>query len=288
MAEADRQSPLSEFTLLQRVKGLGILAFLTGVFTYFSMQSARFALRDPTAPFWVRGPFFAASALLMVCALCLVAPPLHRKWKTGHFLMPRAESLAKRAEYRRRMGAGKPWWPQARFWVLPFALMLTLTGFGIFALAAAWTQCGCSRQSAVLLLVLAGVLFLLPGIFAFKAIRRKIKSGSFLPSEEELDKARAKCAEPKSLRTRILLAGIWWTSALLWTGSALHHMHRHTASSSTWLTAAMTWIPATLLTWQVFRPSQPQCALPVETDHQTPDVSGRSDFGKGLKFLSNL
>lgn len=69
------------------------------------------------------------------------------------------------------MGAGKPWWLQARFWVLPIALILMLTGFGILALASVLTHCDCSRRFTWRLLVFAGVLFFLPSMFAFKAVR---------------------------------------------------------------------------------------------------------------------
>jgi hypothetical protein len=278
MAETGSENAMQDFTVRRRIGGLTVLAVTAAALVYFSVQSVRVALADPTAPLWLRGPLFLASAALMILTLCIVVPPLHRKWEKGRFLMTRAEAAAKRAEYRSQMGAGKPLWPQARFWAVPCVLVLMLASFGVFALAGALMRCDCSRRFSGLLLLLAAVLFLLPGMFAFKAVRRKIKSGSFLPSQEELDKARARCAQPKSLRQRIWLAALWSFNALLWTGTALGRLHRHTATSSTWVVVAVTWMAAVLWIWQVFRASPPQCSLSITPDRQTPPDSPISQF----------
>lgn len=69
-------------------------------------------------------------------------------------------------------------------------------------------------------------------------------------------------AQSKSLSQRILRAGVSWMPALLLTYSALsRHTVHHSAFGSVWVAAAMCWVVAGLWTWQVFRPSSPQCAI---------------------------
>jgi hypothetical protein len=145
--------------------------------------------------------------------------------------------------------------------------MTVLLGLGIAAIVASmllWTPVG----STLPLLAIAALLLFLPGWFAFKTIQRKLKTGSVLPSQEELAKARAKCATPKSLRQRILFAGMYWVAAILWTLPILRGHHSQSQVLSPWILAALWWFAAILWTWQVFRPSKPQCSLSIEPEDQ--------------------
>ena len=264
MTESGEKQPATDFTLLQRLFGVFALLFLIGGLAFISVKLAQLALVVSDLSLWIRGPLVALAALLMLGSLRMVYTPLRRKWKTGHFLMTRAESAAKQAEYRAKIGAGKPFWPQAGFWILPLAFIAFFLGLGILAIVGAVYICGCtdkdSYRLALLLWFAAVVLLALPGWFFYKAIRRKLKSGSFLPSEEELTAARARCRKPKKLWQRILTAALWWFVAILWTYMAIGRPHHW---SSAWMVAGISWLAALIWTWQVFRPSPSQCALSI-------------------------
>jgi hypothetical protein len=254
-----------EFTLRQRLTSYLFLLFWLGVLVYLSVRSAQLAFEFSDLSWWIRGPFLAMSGLLAYLALYLAVSLTRRKWKTGSFLLTRSEAAARQADHRRHLGAGKPFWPQARFWILPFLLFFVLLVLGIVAIVAAFCFHLFSRPNLILLFVGAPLLLALPSWFLYKSIRRKLKTGSFLPSEEELDEARARCAQPKSLRQRITLAAVWWFSAILWTDLAIGRQHRQ---GSAWVTAGMMWVAALVWTWQVFRPSPSQCALPAAPQEQ--------------------
>lgn len=267
MTETGERQAAVDFTLRQLLFGGLVLIFLIAALAYLSVKLAQLALMFSDLPLWIRGPLFTIAALLMFGALRLAWSPLRRKWKTGRFLLTRAESAAKQAEYRAKMGAGKPFWPQAGFWILPLGFIAILLGLGFLAIVAATSICGCNDKNsywlAILLWLLAAALLALPGWFFYKTIRRKLKSGSFLPSEEELAAARARCAKPKKLRVRIISSVLWWFVAIVWTDIAIgRSLHR----SSAWVVAGLSCLAALIWTWQIFRPSPPRCALSIAPD----------------------
>ena len=259
-----------DYTLRQRIIAVLVNVFLAAGLAFISIKLAQLALALSELSLWIRGPFFALAALMFFGALYMAYTPLRRKWKTGRFLLTRAESIAKQAEYRAKMGAGKPFWPQAGFWVLPLGFIAFFLGLGILAIVAAVSICGCndkdSYRIAILLWLAAVILLALPGWFLFKAIRRKLKSGSFLPSEEELAAARARCRKPRKLWQRITTAALWWFVVIIWTDMAIG---RHHHWSSAWMVAGISLLAALIWTWQIFRPSPPQCALSVVPDEQS-------------------
>ena len=95
MTDAGGQQTVPDIPLQRRWIGLGIVAFLVAAMIYFSVKTAALALECGCSPLWVRISLFAVSALVMLPALYLIVTPLHRKWKTGRFLMTPAESAAK-------------------------------------------------------------------------------------------------------------------------------------------------------------------------------------------------
>ena len=116
-----------------------------------------------------------------------------------------------------------------------------------------------SRVSNVLLavaLIPTGVAFVLP----FQFIRRKLRTGSFLLSQEELAQRRAKLAKPTSPFTRAASAILWCLSATVWTFLAIaqYHHHHHGHTFTPWLTASVTWITAGIYVWQFFHPRTPR------------------------------
>jgi hypothetical protein len=258
MEEAGRR----QFTLYQRLFAYILMISMPVLLGWLSVRIAQMALALSDAGWWIRGPLLVLSGLLMLLALRLVVSLLRRKWKTGRFLLTGAEVAARQAEYRSRMGAGKPFWPQARCWIIPFLLitMLVVVGLGTIFTAFCLYRDRALLPLPILLVLLGAVLLALPARLLFKAIRRKLKTGSFLPSEQELAARRSRCAKPKSLRQRIALAAVWWFSAILWTDMAIGRQHHQ---GSAWVAAGMTWLAAFAWTWRVFRPSPSQCALPV-------------------------
>ena len=257
----------TDFTLRQRLFGVFALLFLIGALAYLSVKVAQLALALSDTSLWISVPLFALSSLLIFGALRLAWSPLRRKWKTGRFLLTRTESAAKQAEYRAKMGAGKPFWPQAGFWIVPLVFIAILLVLGILAIVAATSICGCNDKHfywlAFLLWLLAATLLAFPGWFFYKAIRRKLKSGSFLPSEEELAAARARCRKPKSLRQRITTAALWGFVAIIWTDMAIGRPHHW---SSAWIVVGISSLTALIWTWQIFRPSPPQCSPSILPD----------------------
>lgn len=261
MSESGIQQEISDFGTKTRLRGFILPGILLAFSAYFSIQLARRAWTDATMPVLLRAITITVSALLVTIVASIGGSLIVRRIRTGRFLLTRAEVLAKRAKMRDHLGAGKPFWPQARIWLIGWVLLSIVTAFGIAALVAA-ARLKCKLPGTILLAALGFALLALPGLYVFKAIRRKRKTGSFLPSMEDLDKARAKCAQPKPIWLRILVAGTYWITALVWTIPALtRHTSHHRTFGSSWALPAMWWMMAAIWTWQIFHPRLPQCAI---------------------------
>lgn len=237
---------------------------LLGLFVYFPFRVVPRALGNPDLPLWGRLPLFALSGLCLCLFLWLAYSLLRRKWKTGRFLLTRADAATKRAETLSRIGAGKPFWPQARYFALPAILSAVILcfAFGLFGLGLSECQCDdhLARNS---LFGLAALVFALSLVWPIKMILRKRKTGFFLPSEAEIAKALEACAKPK-LRQKILLPTIYWANAILFTVSALRHSGQQpTGFFSPWFLAAIWWFAAAIWTWRYFGPSTAQCAISI-------------------------
>jgi hypothetical protein len=243
---------------------------------YASYETLRLAWRDHAS----LGLLFAIplslfAVLMLALAAWIVIAPLRRKLKTGKFLLSRTESARKAAENWSKYGAGKPLRPQ--IWLLLVPALLSLLPLWIASLLIQAIVCDCvpTRWGKGALILLIAVLIGCGLAYPFVLIRRKLRTGSFLPSQEELAKRRAKCAAPRPLRTRILMAGIWVFNATVWTYSAISHMHRpHSDWSSPLFTAGATWFAAAIWTWQVFRQQKSQCALPLDDAPLPPPQDG--------------
>jgi hypothetical protein len=262
MSEAATQQNPPDSTSRQRIFGFIILSVVCALAAYLSYSLASFAWADRQMPVVLRGAMLTLSLLFLLGAVWLSAIVLVRRFRTGRFFLTRAETLAQRAEIRERMGAGKPFWPQARYWLPAWIFLAILAVFGVAVLIEAFRFCRCSLTGTLLLAVLGLALLALPGWYVFKAVRRKYKTGSFLPSQEEFDQALATCARPKPVRHRILLAAMYWIAALIWTGAALsRHTHNHAAFGSPWVLPAMWWLIAAIWTLRVFLPRSAQCGF---------------------------
>jgi hypothetical protein len=280
MTEIGEHKATQDYTPRQRLTSGFFSVFMIGLMAYFAVRSARYGLVSSDESRWLRVPQFVFSGLMALAAGWWAFTLLRRKWTTGRFLLTRAEGLAKMAEHRSKMGAGKPLGPQAKYWVVPLVLMAILVALGIGVLVL--STCTCSDGSQfplrlrLLIWALAATLMCLPGWFLFKSIRRRLKTGSFLPSEEELAKGRAKCATPKPLKQRILVAGLNWLVAILWTFSAIRGHHSQSQTFPPWVVAALWWFVAAIWTWQVFRPAKPRCGLSITPEEQPKEPQAAS------------
>jgi hypothetical protein len=276
MAETHKDEAAQEHSAGKRLMSNFFMILIPAVLAYFSVRLAKDALAFTGELLWLRGTLFALSGLTMFSAFWLVVSPLRRKFKTGRFLLSPAERMARLVEYRSKIGAGKPFGPQAKYWILPFFLIAVLLGLGILTVVFAFSICGCSDrfswQLRTLLLLLAAAVLVIPIWFFIKTVQRKLKSGSFLPSQEELAKSRANCAKPKPLWQRILFAVLFLGVAVLYTlGPILRHLRHRPPMDSQWVLAVLWWIIAAIWIRQLIRPSASPCALPIAPEQpQTP------------------
>jgi len=153
---------------------------------YLSVETARIALTCSCESLWIETPLWSAAAGLMLIPLGLAVVLLRRKITTGQFLLNRSEATARRAEMLSKMGAGKPFWPPARYWAVPVLLGAVFFLLGALANAAAFRFGRPSLRLFAVLVVIAALFLFIPARMIFKAVQRKGKKGSYLPSEDEL------------------------------------------------------------------------------------------------------
>ena len=233
------------------------LAALAALFLFMAIDLHRASL-------WVSVPLWGLSAALMLAVLRALVMGLRRRWATGRFLATPAELAARRAKYLATVGAGKPLAPQAKYWILPLAVLSALAYFGTLVAVAAFRQCECSHWLMALLLILSATFLLPPGVFIFKAVQRRIRTGHFLPTEEELAKLRARCARPPSGWQRIGSAVVWTLVAIMWTLTAW----RGHAHPSQWIVAGVNWLAAAVWIWRAIHPARLACSTFTENTHQ--------------------
>jgi hypothetical protein len=262
MSESGRQQSSTDFSTGQRTRGILLAGILLALSAFLSVQVAREAWTDPKMSVALRVFALTLSALLFAVVSWVCGTLIVRKIRTGRFFLTLAEIRAKRAQALDRMGAGKPFLPQAHYWLFGWAILAIFVALGTSALVAAARLREGGLIGTIFLATLGLALLALPGWYAYKAVRRKQKTGNFLPSQEELDRSRVRCAQPKPLRQRILLAAMYWIVALIFTGSALsHHSNEHSVFGSAWVLPAMWWAVAAIWTLQVIRPRTSQCGF---------------------------
>lgn len=110
-----------------------------------------------------------------------------------------------------------------------------------------------SRQILLMLLALPAFFLAILSVLLFRMCRRKLKYGTFLPSGEELRRARARRRRPTALWKRAALAVCYCLIATTSTMSAVESMH---GSSFRWVMACFFWMAAILFTIPVFQPSE--------------------------------
>jgi hypothetical protein len=272
MNELDKQQMEDRLRRSQMV-GIVFLIVLSLLFATFLVQgllhgnSLLASLPNPDRSIIA---FLVVALFCEILLLCLYAfaTTLHRKIRTGSFFLSRAARAEKLKTDLEKYGPGKPFWPQSSYWITCAAASLVLLTLGAILLLTArstW-QSGClpgpiSWLIGSLFLLLVGLLLAAPVWIAFTVIRRKVQTGSFLPTTEEMRKRYIKLAQ-KSCRPAtqqwlaILNANLWSLVAIIHLSTPILRSLRHRpvdhysfVLSVVWPVLAVFWI------WRAFQPS---------------------------------
>lgn len=213
-----------------------LLAFLICLSATYTRQ----ALAPSSIPLWMRLPLFLAPAMMALLAV----------WFVYRFVQIQSKEAAIKAGRPYQMSPRAAFWSGTDEWLLP--LMVSIFAFGIaFSFFAMALKLPIPRDFVWFrnsLLVSAALFLLISTIWPIRAIRRKRKSGSFLPSQQDIAATR----EPKPLWKRRLAAGLWSLFAIFITFSAiLGHRDR----LSNWALAVLALALAAWSIWELFRPN---------------------------------
>jgi thiol-disulfide isomerase/thioredoxin len=277
--ESSSQRAERDFARRQRL-AFGLLAIFFLVLVFFSVKMVD--LFRVISSFEMRLPLLALSGLMVFLNLLLIVVLLHRKWTTGRFILTRAEAMADQEAVWNKLGAGKPFRPQAKYYAVLVILLLIFPVLAILPISILKIYGGRPPLSLlILILLLFATILALPAWYVFKTIRRKLKTGSVLPSQEEIAKARARSRKPQPLALRILIANVMALNAGMLTSFAISEHIRHLVPDFPWSgLAAFMWFMSVFFAWQVFRPIQPLFGL-----QDAPDESQRNPL-KSLKLIA--
>ena len=146
-----------------------------------------------------------------------------------------------------KYGPGKPFWPQSQYWVIRTVVslfLIALAGMWQVGFRAVWQ---CDRSIETMFPMLSVILLIPVFWFLFVDIRRKIKTGSFLPTPEEMRKNRTRAIRPIKQSTEILNANLWvLASAISLQGQIVHYLH-HGAVNFIWLVLSLFWVVLAIL-----------------------------------------
>jgi hypothetical protein len=218
-----------------------------------------------------------------LCELLLVflyafAKALRRKIRTGSFFLSRAARAEKLKADLEKYGPGKPFWPQSSYWVASATaslILLTLAAMFLLTARMFW-QPGClprpiSWLIGSLFLLLIGLLLAIPVWIAFTTIRRKVRTGSFLPTPEEMRKRYIKAVQ-KSCRPAtqqwmgILNANLWGFVAMLYLSTPIIRFLRHRPLDHFSLVLSLVWpVLAAFWIWRAFQSSPCQSTEATRT-----------------------
>ena len=214
--------------------------------------------------FEMRLQLLALFSLLVFFYLLLIIVLLRRKWTTGRFILTREESMAKQEAVWNKLGAGKPFRPQAKYYAVLVILLLIFPVLAILPHSILKNFGGRPPLFLLILfIVLIATILALPAWVILKMIRRKLKTGSVLPSQEEIANARARSRKPQPLWIRIVAAAMNVLAAEIMTLVPVMSYLQHRTPDYFWCgMAVFWWFLAAFWIRQVFRPIQPLCALP--------------------------
>ena len=277
--ESSSQQAERDFARRQRY-AFGLLVIFIPVLGFFSVKIFQIILKITS--FEMRLPLFALLGLMVFLYLLLVGVLLHRRWTTGRFILTRAEAMAKQDAVWNKLGAGKPFRPQAKYYAVLVILLAIFPVMAILPISLLKIFGGRPPLSLlILILLLFATILALPAWYVFKTIRRKLKTGSVLPSQEEIAKARARSRKPKPLWLRISIANVMAFNAGMFTSISIaaHIRHRTPDIPWDWMAPFMLFM-AVFFAWQVFRPIQPLFGV-----QDAPDEPKRNPL-KSLKLIA--
>jgi thiol-disulfide isomerase/thioredoxin len=259
--ESGSQQAERDFAFRQRFV-FGLLIVFIPVLIFFSVKMIA-SFRVITS-YKMLLPLLVIFGLMVLIYLYAAIELLRRKWTTGRFLVTRAEAMAKQDAMWGKLGAGKPLRPQIWFVIFPVIFLAVFLVLAILTFSLLRSFPGpLPHHISIPIVVLIALILLLPAWYIFKTIRRKLKTGSFLLSQEEIAKARARCRKPQPLWLRIFTVAMNVLAAEIMTMIPVVDYLRHRSPEYFWCgMAVFWWLMAAYWIRQVFRPIQPLCALP--------------------------
>lgn len=167
---------------------------------------------------WLYGGSLLILGGLMLTALFGLFRLVRRKHSTGRFCQSYDEAVQFWKTRFDSYGPGKPFWAQASYWLVPLYLnVLAIIVLGmIFVLIS---SCGKGMNTPRLLFWLVVLMALsFPVSFVLRALWRKRKTGSFLPTPEEMRQSHAKIfAQAPGWQKwgSIVLVNLWGFAAMM-------------------------------------------------------------------------
>jgi hypothetical protein len=262
-AQDESSSSLAERAFARgQCLALGVSIVLVPVVIFFSFFIYKAV--NEVHSFAISFPFLLILGLFVLLSLCVPFILLRRKWTTGRFTVTRAEAMAKQEAMWNKLGAGKPLRPQIWFVMGPIILLAFFLVVAILPISLL-SHLGSRPPLFLLILIvfLSATILALPAWFLFKTIRRKLKTGSFLLSQDEIAKFRARTRKPVPVGSSILTASsMWMIAGTMIATQITAYRHLRTPETYTWGIAALCLGVSFLWILQVFRPFKPLCAVP--------------------------
>jgi hypothetical protein len=248
-----------------------VVTLLIGLMSFGGVKLVLVAFGAGEMPWLWRGLILVFSAGVLFLPCLMLRGLGKRKLTTGRFLLGPAEARRKRAETVAKLGAGQPLKTQIVFWLLPllFSAFSLAVSAAILISQSSW--CDCEPRVKWSFYGLAGFFGIMGLIYPALCVWRKVKTGSFLLSNEKIRARMAKCGAPKPRWQRILVPSVFWLDAVLFTWSAIR---KHPTSANAWMMAGLWCVAAVLWTLQSVRPAKAQCIWEEEERTKEQPVCG--------------
>lgn len=174
------------------------------------------------------------------------------------------------ASYEKQHGHNMPFWLNTYLWLPTVSFFLFMVGLPAEMICMLVILPNESRFSSIREILLGGaiVFFFNPLFFAFRLFRRKVATGQFRASEEEIADAEAKARQPASFKRRSLLAVAYILIAVLETFAQIYSSH---SSKMRWLLIVFFWLVAVFFIIDLIRlfarPRKENTQSIPETEH---------------------
>jgi hypothetical protein len=181
MDESEKKSALKSRSLAKRLiaslSGFAIFA----VMAYFAADFARYAVSNTRVPLWLRLPFFLFSGLTLFVGVRVLLPLFNKRQAARGTPPSNGVASADNIRFQSDESPATPIFPKAVSLGIEatFSLILLFCSLDIFVLSLRFA----TRMTTLGLTVyclLGSVLLALSLVFPFKAIRRRLRSGSFM------------------------------------------------------------------------------------------------------------